>query len=1745
MSTKQYLALDARKGLGLLVAGFVLAGLLGRPGHALAQPTAIGLGDGRDGPLNVAAGELVVNSYALLSQAVAVGGTVLQLDAVDPLDAPFAPGDVVLLHRTTGFGQSPTELATRTEITFDNTDDVGRYALARLASVNGTTLTLTQGLAQPFAASDGSGVTQVVRVPQYTTVNVSAAGRLTAKPWDGETGGILAFLSAEGVTNNGRMDADGRGYRGGLTLGNSSGSGPSGQCGGTRDDAGGLVAEPAVAGSVSEAEYAMKGESIALVFGAENRGRGAAASGGGGGICHNSGGGGGGHGGIGGVGGNTWRNDGSRPVGGLGGARLVYPTSERAFLGGGGGAGQQNDDVGTDGAPGGGWVLIRADSYSGAGVISADGASAEAAGNDGAGGGGAGGLVTALFPTLFFTEVSCGGGPGAVHFSARGGDGGATDSEDHGPGGGGAGGRVSLQGAVPEDCVVSVASGVAGTHPNAASPFYGAGPEAAQDEESGGESAGNGEIGQLPAPPTLTITTPNEDGTATNDPTPAFAGTTDAGSTLSLRVTLGGAPVAGLVDVPVAVAGDGAWTYTVPDDLADGAYTFTFTAAGELESVQVARTLAVDTTAPAVTLSAPAASAIVGPRPTFAGTAQDALSGITRLEVVVTTAAGVAVLREAAVRDGSAFTFSPAFDLATGDYRVVIEAEDGAGNITTTAERPFTVDGTVPDLSVTEPTPGSFSNAQQPVIRGTASGTAGTVEVRFIAFPGTGGLGDETVNVDGDGAWSLTPPVLAEGAYTIEVSAESPTAVPAAPVEVSFVVDRTAPVVTLALPAAGTTVGPQPTFQGTASDATSDVTLVEVVVLDANGDEVARLEATRTGENFTLTLDAALANGNYTVEVEATDGAGNLTTTAPRAFTVDASLPNLAVLSPLPGSATNAGLPRVSGTTSLNVASVTGTFTDAPEGALPASITGVVNASGEFTLVYVEGTEPLPPGSYTIEVSAENDLGIAATPVTITFLIDREVPTVALASAPEATSTNGTPTFSGTAADNDAVAQVRVTVTPRDGGEPIVWTVPVVDGAYTFTVPSEQRLAPGTYDYVVEAEDRAGNRSEPVTGSFTILAGDGPGTGGPGMGGPGTGGPGGPGTGPDDDDSLLNGRGGLSGGSPGCALATGASGSTWLWFVLLAGLVALRRRSLRRSARSHHDASDSAAGVPQGLKAKSALLRALALVAAASALLGGANAAQAQSRITLNAYRPAETTEDGFALSRPIDRGHMKFGFLLTADYAKDPLVYERERGDRGSSPIGLVDHQITGTLNMSLGLWNRVVLFGGVPVALWQSGSDIPELGITGAGSSPALGDAFGGFRVRLLGERADRFGLAVQFTAVSPTGRAVDAGQRYVGENSFMAVPELLFEARVGPVELMANAGFRLRTREARLPTLEIMHEFTYGVGAALPLLDELLKLYLEGFGASELKNFADRERSPIEALLGVRVYPGQGWAVGVAGGTGFQRGYGSPEVRGVLQVGWSAPVEEAAAPAELPPPPPPAPVAPPPPADADGDGILDDVDKCPNEPEDFDGFEDEDGCPDPDNDGDGILDADDKCPNEPEDFDGFEDEDGCPEPDNDGDGVPDAEDKCPMTPGPASNDGCPEKAALEGDRIVIRDRIEFDTGRASIAGDGLSVLEDVRSILATNPHVKRIRIEGHTDSRGNARKNLKLSQQRADTVMVWLIDSGIAPDRLESKGFGDTKPIDTNKTKAGRQANRRVEFHVVNTPPPAQPEASLQAE
>jgi outer membrane protein OmpA-like peptidoglycan-associated protein len=223
------------------------------------------------------------------------------------------------------------------------------------------------------------------------------------------------------------------------------------------------------------------------------------------------------------------------------------------------------------------------------------------------------------------------------------------------------------------------------------------------------------------------------------------------------------------------------------------------------------------------------------------------------------------------------------------------------------------------------------------------------------------------------------------------------------------------------------------------------------------------------------------------------------------------------------------------------------------------------------------------------------------------------------------------------------------------------------------------------------------------------------------------------------------------------------------------------------------------------------------------------------------------------------------------------------------------------------------------------------------------------------------------------------------------------------------------------------------------------------------------------------------------------------------------------------------------PPPPArplDTDGDGIPDALDKCPNEPEDKDGFEDEDGCPDLDNDHDGIPDALDKCPNEPEDKDGFEDEDGCPDLDNDKDGIPDASDLCPNEPGPPEERGCPKKYSLVSvtqEKIELHQAVFFATAKSTIMAQSFPLLDEVADVLKSRSTMQ-VRVEGHTDSRGRRATNMRLSQARADAVKAYLVGHGIDGSRMVPTGFGPDQPIETNRTAAGREKNRRVEFVIL---------------
>jgi outer membrane protein OmpA-like peptidoglycan-associated protein len=265
-----------------------------------------------------------------------------------------------------------------------------------------------------------------------------------------------------------------------------------------------------------------------------------------------------------------------------------------------------------------------------------------------------------------------------------------------------------------------------------------------------------------------------------------------------------------------------------------------------------------------------------------------------------------------------------------------------------------------------------------------------------------------------------------------------------------------------------------------------------------------------------------------------------------------------------------------------------------------------------------------------------------------------------------------------------------------------------------------------------------------------------------------------------------------------------------------------------------------------------------------------------------------------------------------------------------------------------------------------------------------------------------------------------------------------------------------------------------------------------------------------------------------------------------------------------------------------DNDADGVVDLSDLCPDQAEDPDGWDDPDGCPDPDNDFDKVLDGDDACPTERGTVEarGCPDRDGdtvvdsadtCPDlpglpelagcPDRDGDKVPEPRDLCPDAPilpgvDPATSDGCPPKVAVapvpaptaavyrKGNEIVITERVEFDLGKATLRPSSHRILDQVAKLLVETPAVKKLEVQGHTDNVGSDTGNLKLSQERADSVAAYLAAHGVARDRLTAKGYGEAVPMFSNRTTSGRDGNRRVQFLILDaaageervTPPPA---------
>ncbi|HVZ71409.1 MAG TPA: OmpA family protein, partial [Polyangia bacterium] len=496
--------------------------------------------------------------------------------------------------------------------------------------------------------------------------------------------------------------------------------------------------------------------------------------------------------------------------------------------------------------------------------------------------------------------------------------------------------------------------------------------------------------------------------------------------------------------------------------------------------------------------------------------------------------------------------------------------------------------------------------------------------------------------------------------------------------------------------------------------------------------------------------------------------------------------------------------------------------------------------------------------------------------------------------------------------------------------------------------------------------------------------------------------------------------------------------------------------------------------------------------------------------------------------------------------WASDPLVERRVPAD---ATLGaFVKDRVDGGLGVSVGLARGWAAEADLPVVVEQR-RDLaasPTLGYASRG----LGDLRLALRVTVL--EAGAWSVVLTPAGTVPTAR----GHSFLGEAGPTFAPDVAVARTGSRVRAALDGTWRAR-REIRLGDLRVDDDVALRAGAAVRLGATALEAQgsvLLAFAVD--RPFAQQNRTQSEAHLGLAgpIGPAVSWVVG--GGLGLLEGWGIPRRRAFAGVrGTFGVVPRRSS------------------ADRDGDGILDAADTCPDAPEDRDGFQDDDGCPDPDNDGDGIPDVADRCPNapetrnglddedgcpdwipdrdedgipdaadacptEPEDRDGFQDGDGCPELDDDGDGVWDVDDACPRRPGPAERDGCPVPVASApescGERLALLAPVYFRTDDAALDATARAVLREVLRLLAEHPAV-RLRVEGHTDADGGIGYNDELSLRRVLSVETYLVSRGVASERLMGEGRGLHAPAADNVTPVGKALNRRVVFEVLESAAP----------
>ncbi|NBC40581.1 OmpA family protein [Corallococcus exiguus] len=1254
---------------------------------------------------------------------------------------------------------------------------------------------------------------------------------------------------------------------------------------------------------------------------------------------------------------------------------------------------------------------------------------------------------------------------------------------------------------------------------------------------------------------TVDLTDPEVEITAPVD------GTTVASNTVTVTGTSVGATFVTITFEgndygPIAVDASGNWSYALPGPLADGTYTVTAVAtdAAGNESAPDSVTFTVDQTAPTVAITTPANGSTVGANVTVTGTTTGGATSVT------VTFQGTDYGPIAVDASGNWSQALPG-PLANGTYTVTAVAVDAAGNTSTTATSTFTVNTAAPTVAITVPANG----ATVVVPNVTVSGTSANATSVTVTFQGTS-YGPITVNASGNWSQALPGP-LADGTYTVTAVSTNGAGTNSTTATTTFTVNQAG---TVDSDNDGLTdaeeilAGTDPNNPDTDGDGIPDGIEVKVGgtdpldsdsdddgILDGNEDKDhdGIVDADETDPNNPDTDGDGLTDG---VELGLTEPQGD--DTDPSKFVADKD-PSTKT-NPLDDDSDDDGLtdgnedanhdgkvdptetdPNKSDTDGdgltdgleLGLTQPQGADTDPtkfvadqdpdtktnpldPDTDKGGVLDGVEDRNHNGR-VDVQESDPLNPADDQdadgdgVDNATELELGMdpfdadsdddgvpdgidGITDTDGDGLIDALDPDsdndglndgtemgVTLETAPPGTDTSS-PNFKPDA-DPSTKTDPKNPDTDGDG---------LKDG-------EEDRNQDGRRDATetdpnMKDTDQGGidDGTEVNGGSDPLDA---------------------------NDDFLVVGHG----------CNTGGSGSLAPFALMLLALPLVGRRFRR--------AGDFLARAGGALA-----VFVMALFAGTSA---HAQATAVSQAIDVQQYKPGPGIADVLAVHGAKVQRHLGWNVGLSVNYADKPLNFFDPRSD--TYVTSLVKSQVGFDLMGAVGLFDRFEIGVVLPITI-QGSENSPAVdssfanGVGGGG----IGDLRLIPKARLLD--GDDYGVSVVLPISLPTGGASD----FLGGSGVSVNPRVVAEYGKR-FRILANVGVDLRKSE-QLRNLNVGSALAYGVGAEVPLGDLPLAAQASLVGAMGFKQQNEEER-PLELLAALKYRAPTGLSAQVGAGPGLTHGYGTPTFRVLASVAYSAP-ERAAEP---------RPVCPEGPEDFDGfqdqdgcadpdndgDGILDTADQCPNEPETVNGFEDEDGCPDTkpvppppapvDSDGDGIMDPDDKCPNAPEDKDGFQDEDGCPDPDNDKDGIPDVADKCPNEPetinGVDDEDGCPDKGKVkvlvEGERILILEKVYFATNKDVILPRSFPILKQVAAVLRANPQVELLRVEGHTDSQGNDAANLDLSKRRAASVKTFLMNEGIAGERLESEGFGETKPVDTNKTAAGRENNRRVEFNI----------------